>query len=99
MYEKAKAMIADMEAMAKELGVTVDDVSYEYEQWAYDGGACYEEEGILDSWPYFKRAVEEAKEDEDEQERFPSLFPDEDKEYEEFRDRILESLEEEEEDA
>ena len=80
MYEKAKAMIADMEAMAKDLGVTVDDVSYEYEEWAYDDGACYEEEGILDSWAFFKQAVESAKEDEDEQGRFPSLFPNKEEE-------------------
>lgn len=80
MYEKAKNLIQGMEELAKEAGCSVDDVDYDYEEWIYDGGAVYEEEGVLDSWPYFRKAVKNAIEDPEERYPFPNIFKEEDNE-------------------
>lgn len=80
MYEMAKALVAEMEELAEEIGCSVDDVDYDYEQWIYDGGGVYEEEQVLGSWPYFYKAVKGAIEDPEERYPFPNIFKEEDNE-------------------
>lgn len=80
MYEMAKALVAEMEELAKEIGCSIEDVDYDYEQWIYDGGGVYEQEGVLDSWPYFYKTVKNAIEDPEERYPFPNIFKEEDNE-------------------